>query len=530
MISNIYFESAYLDNLLELDFLRSIDKIIIKLKERYKKIQVEEISLTLEFENDIKAYRSQQYNWEEYTGEVVSLNSHSPKIIIFENELHMFSSSNVGAWVIEDKRRIKWILKSSVLTPVFQYAANARRIFETAFDIENYELEVLFTKQEVPEFSRSKIPFKPIICFTDHCDFDDDESLETQLSFFKEYGIKISKGFFLNHFSKREFNSSFERSDKIIKRFQTEGHGLFYHALTQSLRHNDDALDEFKNFVPPTELKVNTYIDHGYQIYNLTKRSVSGLSDVEWSNIMEQKGIQNFWTYLDSGSGANGVINQLNPKHFSYGHMLRSNPFDLKYLVRSILFYCGNEDYLLIYREIAKQAKQLIQGKSLVKFFPLIRNISKVGLFIIKSFLFHRDKVFRYSVLTPFIFKVRIGEKIFNLFQTIEVTNFEKTFTPSNIDILERELGAIIVHCYFSSSLKHQKGRLFKNGRVSDKNKANFNYLKEKIQANGIWNPSIDELIDYTDQINKMKYKWDENERKFVSSDPNIPVRYVRYV
>lgn len=64
------------------------------------------------------------------------------------------------------------------------------------------KLELLFPKQCI-EISCSKVPFSAIACFTDHCDFDTLENLKTQRTFFKKHEIKVTKGFFINHFSKK---------------------------------------------------------------------------------------------------------------------------------------------------------------------------------------------------------------------------------------------------------------------------------------------------------------------------------------
>ncbi|AUP79546.1 hypothetical protein [Flavivirga eckloniae] len=530
MIDKIYFKTPTLKKYYNLVTNKSSNSFSLKLNEIKKGQQVEEISVILKFSSPIAQYRSPQYTWEKIKKREISINYHSPKIIVLDDGTHVISSRNIGAWVIKDSYTIEWLLRSPTLTPFFQYNKTGGRVFNTLFNTENFDLELLFTKGEVPEFSRSKIPFKPIICFTDHCDFDDNDKLNKQLHFFKENGVTVSKGFFLNHFSKRKENSSYERDSELIKRFDQNGHELFYHALSQSLREKQDSIQEFKDFTPPPELTVRTYVDHGYQVYNFTKRQETGLTDSQWANIMERKGIQNLWTYLDSGTAMNGIINQLNPSHFSLGRVIKFNGFNLKLITRTQLFFCGREDMLLKYRKIAQLAKQVISKKTTKKIVTLLINISYVINFMIRSIIFDRKKAFKYATHSPFVFEAIIEGKTFHLFQTVEVTNFEDTFSPRNIDLLIKESGAIIAHCYFASPLAHQKGKLFQEGEISPKNQSNFKYLKEKIESNDVWNPTISELINFSKEITDLKFYWDNEKQKIQVNNLNVPIRYIQYV
>ena len=530
MIANVFFKTQKLEDLYTLRWEKATNFCSIKLEELENNHLVEEIAFVVKFTNPIRVYRSPQYKWEKVSNKFVSLNSHSPKILVLEDGTHIVSSKNIGSWVIKDSTTIEWVLKSPYLTPLFHYNQRGERIFRKSFCTENYELGLLLTKQEVPEFSRSKLPFKPIICFTDHCDFDDYDKLSKQLEFFKENIITISKGFFLNHFSKRDENISYEKEPELVKKCQKDGHELFYHALTQSLRENEEALREFRDFVPLSGKAIRTYVDHGYQIYNLTKKQETGWSDDEWSDFVAQKGVTNFWTYLDSGTAMKGAINQLNPNHFTLFQLIKNNGFNLRRLIRTELFFCGREELLLQYRQMASLVKDFKKKKTVSKMHSLLMSIIKVSGHLFYSLLFYRNRVFKYAQFAPFVFKSNIGGKTFNFFQTVEVTNFEETFSPSNIDLLVKESGAIIAHCYFASPLSHQKGRLFRDGEITETNRSNFKYLKSIIESQKIWNPTISELIDYSNQVGELEYSWDKDRNRIIISNSNIPVRFVKHV
>ena len=143
------------------------------------------IEFCLEFEHDIIAWRNHDYTWCDMSKERIA-NTYSPKILVLANGTYVSSSCSTGLWVFEgnESNRIKWILKHPDLTPKFTYSQNDERVFTTSFNPENYELELLYSRDSALEISRSKIPFTPILCFTDHCDFDTKKSLEKQLAFF----------------------------------------------------------------------------------------------------------------------------------------------------------------------------------------------------------------------------------------------------------------------------------------------------------------------------------------------------------
>ena len=529
MIQEVYFKHASVQNAYELKLEQAghaQQNILLKAIHSEK---VKNVSFTIKLSKKIIAYRSIDYKWNKITkNQDHILNEHCPKILVLEDHSYVMSSKNIGAWELIDHKTIEWVLKSPELHPVFEYGQDNIRIFKTAFTPEDYNLTLLFSKDAVPEFSRSKIAFKPMVCFTDHCDFDNNELVKKQLEFFNQKGVKISKGFFLNHFSKRKENSSYQNDKALLLQFKHQGHELFYHALSQSLRKKDDAIAEFVNFVPPAAVAVNTYIDHGYQPYNYTLRTKSGLSDAQWSKIMSQNGIKNLWTYLDSGTAHSAIINQLNPKHFTPKKLFKHHFLRPLFVFRTLLFYSGNEDVLVQYKQTAKFFKQAIAQKSIKKTGRFLSSLSKCFFYVVKvlSNSAARNRSFKYAKYTPFVFKDDVNGQSFRFFQTVEVTNFEKTFSQKNIDGLIDQTGAIIVHCYFSSPIKHQKGRLFKGGKISDKNHKNFSYLGDKIKNGEIWNPTINELIDYTAKTSQLEFYLSEGRIK-VNSE--VAVRYVAY-
>ena len=132
-------------------------------------------------------------------------NWYSPKILKLQDGTIVQANQNIGIWEIERKSKtLYWHFNPKNAKPIANYDKLNVKTIEQAKSPLNlkYALALLFSKDVGVEFSRSKIPFSAIACFTDHCDFDTEENLIKQREFFKKYNIKVTKGFFLNHFFK----------------------------------------------------------------------------------------------------------------------------------------------------------------------------------------------------------------------------------------------------------------------------------------------------------------------------------------
>ena len=529
-IQSVRFKEPELNKVYDIEISHNnLNETNLFLKVKDYNSTINELKIIITFSNKIVSWRTQNYNWAKNMNISHISNDHSPKILVLSNKTHVLSSKNIGAWEYnpKNKNELIWVLKSPLLTPVFKYQDNRKRNFINKFNPEDYKLKLLFSKKNVPEFSRSKLPFTPIICFTDHCDFDTNENLKKQISFFNKNNITVTKGFFTNHFSKRKDNSSFENDSELLSQFLNSKNELAYHSITQSIRDKVSSINEYKKFIPPSK-KITTWIDHGYQPYNFTTKHNSGLTDKDWSNIIHSKGIKNLWNYLDTGTSNNSIINQLNPSQFTVNSALKTG--DFKFLIRTLMFFNGDEKILFNYRKIATFTKNIIYKKQLKYFLNLVPVILSSLLFLIKSYVLHRNKPFKYSKYTPFIFKHQIGQYQFNIFQTLEVTNFETTFSQKNIELLCKDKGAIIAHCYFSSPYSYQKGKLFKKDKISDLNIVNFKNLKNLILSKQIWNPTLNELIEFHNENLSIEYYYNSSSNRIELKQNKINIRYIKHV
>ncbi|MGB5929635.1 MAG: hypothetical protein WBH03_15750, partial [Cyclobacteriaceae bacterium] len=495
MIKRCFFEDAGPDHFLDISCEESGNEADIRLIEK-EQGHVRRLAFCIEFVQPIVALRSASYQWADLArnSELIA-NEHSPKILVLADGTHVVSAQNTGLWQLSGKKSnvLTWVLKDIHLTPLFQFSEKGAHRFKKTFLTHGYNLKLLFSSHAVPEFSRSSIPFTPIVCFTDHCDFDTETDLEKQLAFFNQHGIRVTKGFFLNHYSKRADNASFEREPGQVSAFADSHHELAYHSLTQSIRSKEDAKEEFARFSSPVSPPLSTWIDHGKQPYNYTRIGTSPLTENEWADAVYSKGIRYLWNYLDAGQAKNGCLNQLNPDHFTIARLQANNKTGLFFLFRTILFYHGGEKEVENYKSIAGRLKQVMQKKKAGQIPRISKDLFSTLGFVLSHLTDSkkRHRPFRWAKYAPYIFRHTVGGREFFFFQTAEVTDFESVFSPRNIDLLIEEKGAITVHCYFSSPLSYQKGRLFANGEVSEKNRENFAYLGEKVRNKEVWNPTL---------------------------------------
>jgi hypothetical protein len=106
-----------------------------------------------------------------------------------------------------------------------------------------------------------------------------------------------------------------------------------------------------------------------------------------------------------------------------------------------------------------------------------------------------KNKPYKAAKYTPVLFKHKIKEIDFSIFQTIEMVDFKNAINPKNIDLFINESGLFIAHTYFSVDMNHYSGKLFKDESNFDPEVvANFDYLSQKIKDNSIWNPTLSDL------------------------------------
>lgn len=499
-----------------------------------------EFTIEINFELPIKSFRDHDFTWSQCKKDWIS-NVYSPKIISFENGTYVQPNTQQGIWEFNKNKpnQLLWKFNPQNSKPLTYYSGefNEKIIANADSKPTLYEFPtLLFSTKNSIEFSRSIIPFSAVACFTDHCDFDTLENLKLQRDFFANKKIKTTKGFFINHFSKRGDNASYEINKNELDLWKKNGHELCYHSLSQSIKTEEESFYDFENFLPPYK-EITTWIDHGYQPYNLSLYQNFNKKNEYFETVLSQKNISTLWNYIDCGTATNGVINQLNTNHFTLSSFLRGNKSlsfikRLQLIIKNIIFhYYASESIILKYKSLATSFKNIVYKKRINEIPKLIKTLFTLAKPIMSVFIFwhkHKNKPFKLAKYAPLIFKHTLFNKEFYIFQTVEMIDFKKSLSPSNIDLLIQENGVFIAHTYFSVPMKYHQGKMFKLPNQIDESVAtNFDYLSQKIQDKTIWNPTLNELIMYLEQFETALLDIDQSGIIYVKNNRNLNYRIV---
>ena len=502
--------------------------------------KINSFDLVIEFSQAIAEFRNHDYQWVKCNRDRIA-NEFCPKIIKLKDGTLVQANCTSGIWEVSKKKKrvLLWRFNPEYASSLTNYIEDRNEVTIQSANQNfnwNHNLAILFSKKNAIEFSRSKIPFAAIACFTDHCDFDTPENLKIQRAFFKRNNVKITKGFFLDHFSKRPDNASFENEAKELLLWQHDGHELAYHSLSQSLKSDADNLDAFFNFKVPFS-GLCTWIDHGFQPYNLSLFKKNKLKEEDYEANLIDKNIKILWNYIDSGKATVGVINQLNTDQFTLSSFLKGNKGlrfskQLQLMTKNMMFhFYGDQKLILKYKSIASNFKKVFHQKDKSKIYALLKD----GFSLISSFLsvlaFWNSKKhtpYKLAKYSPMLFKHTIFEKEFYIFQTLKIDNFEKSLCQENIESLVKEKGVFIAHTYFSVPMKYHKGRLFySNNEINYTVEQNFNFLGSKIINDEIWNPTLKELVDYWSGFENVVLDIDEGGAIVVKSETHMMYREV---
>lgn len=490
------------------------------------------------FSSKIVAVRSASYEWLSDFQYYIA-GPLSPKILRLENGSYVQANCTIGFWEIDPQNHYKliWRLNPDNSRILAQY--EGREYFKTLvnvpLDLEGKALKLLVTDKQPLEWSRSKVPFSAIACFTDHCDFDTPENLKMQRELFQQSGVKVTKGLFLHHFSKRADNASWENDAEELRKWVQDGHELAYHSLSQSLKEDQQSFTEFQNFEAP-QPNMPTWIDHGFQPYNLSLIQKHKISQEVFFSKMQEQQISNFWNYIDSGTSTQGVINQLNPEHFTLNAFhkgLKNTSFKDKtaLMVKNVFFhFYANEALIATYKTLAARAKKVIIGRKVNQIPGLLKAVFNVLQPLAAVFLHWRKKknrVYPLAKYNPLLFSFKVNGNKMAVFQTLELLDFKNTLSPKMLDAFSQEKGVFIAHTYFSVPMAYHKGRMFTTpSSICPEVAANFSYLGMLIKEEKIWNPTFMELAAYFRLCEQLVLDLDTDGTILSINNPDIHFRY----
>jgi hypothetical protein len=436
-------------------------------------------------------FRTYKYSWESAGRKFVS-SMLSPKIMKLESGTYLMANTMAGTWFYDpaEPLRLRWILFGGDVQPCFRYDQRLfRRWIDVGAELEQ-ELTVRLIETDRPfEVSFSKLPFRPVLIFTDHCDFDFDGLLPKQRMRLKEWGIRITKGVYIRKYSQKGvLHSSFEGNEEEFKEWVSDGHELCYHSVTQS-RHprREDEESLYSGFEPPMKSpgQFNTWIDHGYQRYNLTKSPNAGVRKDRLEHL-NNKGITNVWNYFDC-SESHDNLNQLDYRQMDPFRILLSRDVSISEKIRMILFHNSGEWGFRRYKLFAESIKNRAYLKAACQSVMLLLPFFWA--------LFRRSD----SLLVRRAQSVVFTEKAAMLsFQTILVKDFLHSFLRPYTKYKD-ESGLALVHCYFTHLGAHQANTFFmdEQGRVSVRICEIFETIGKDVSEGRVWNPTLSEFLEH---------------------------------
>lgn len=495
--------------------------------------------LAITFNQPIRQFRNVDYQWISFSKEG-RIPEFANKILQLEDGTYVQSSTVQGIW--------EWFPKTPETLYWHFHPADAEAL--TIYSgIKNYKVrtgaqsialkqlpDLLFSATGALELSRTPLPFVGTICFTDHCDYDTPENLKTQREFLKSKGIRVTKGFFLHHFSKRTENASWENQADELQKWVEDGHELAYHSLSQSIKTPQESYTDFIEFKAPMP-SIPVWIDHGFQPYNWSMFANSDYQTSAFQRVMEQNKIAVFWNYMDTGRVSKGIINQLDSQQFTYAsfqNSIKELPFLKRWenRLKNVVFYADNSDRRIrLYIDALAHFRKLITHKNPLQFAYFLRCILPV-LFKLMQLQWGSKRMvsqpYPLARFTPTFFKHQFGNQVYTVFQSLEMVDFSVGLAPENIDLLRNQSGLCIAHTYFSVDMKHHQGRLLENERtVALQPAQNFDYLAQQIKEAQLWNPTLSELVAVWEKFSSVRLDIDAQGVIFVSNGFDLPVRVI---
>lgn len=497
------------------------------------------VDLEITFQSNIIGIRNSDYQWILPNKDFIAINL-APKILKLSDGFFVQPNSTIGVWEYhkKHKNKILWRLNHPDAQVITKYQGSSyKKMYQPTQPQEIVaSMAILFSKEGSIEFSRSRIPFSAVACFTDHCDFDTAENLKQQRNLLKESGVTITKGFFLNHFSKRNPNASWQHDSEELKKWLVDDHELAYHSLSQSIKSDEDSTLDFLNFKQVEQ--VVSWIDHGFQPYNFSLFDTTKIvSQSAFFEKLTSEKITTLWNYIDSGTSTSGVINQLNPNHFTLNAFRKGNrgtPLlnQIQRFIKNCYFhYYADETLIDNYKSISQNIKNVFFDHKFKEIPKIFKSSFKLFFPLLKIAFFwnsHKNKPYRFAKYNPIVFRYHENGRAFTLFQTLEMLDFAKSLSPQNIDLLIQEKGLFIAHTYFSVPLPYHKGRMFITEGTIDKEVAhNFIYLGQKIKSKDIWNPTLNELTVFLANFEKVILDVDAKGNIIVVNDAELPFRRI---
>jgi hypothetical protein len=287
---------------------------------------------------------------------------------------------------------------------------------------------------------------RSVICLTDHPDFDTVPKLRLLQEIFSEHNIRITKGVFPDSdpaIDKMEPGLDVPEYKNYINAIYESGSEIAYHGL--SPRAQPPSLSECLRRIDVMSMYApKTWIDHGCGSYLFSREAVfkEGESLID---VLGKAGVENYWSYTDVWENPTRHLDiWRHRKVFAAFTNFLSFLWDKKSVGLPLMVYYGSsvlKNLLgpfhigpIISKPLKMSAWKLVAAHS--------RRLHRCR----KNPMVLYDLSGQSSLMTK--------ESIW-VFDTILLNHLAYQLRPANIDLLCKQNGLLLAHCYFG----HQKKR-----------------------------------------------------------------------
>lgn len=433
--------------------------------------------------------------------------------------------SNTQAWfsynVKDEGEHLSFTiyLDAAAMHPAWSHRESTRKADSVRMLHSGDQYKLSFSIDEIeatpPVLSRYPLGTEACFIITDHCDYDQADTLQTFLNGWLGKGLKLTKGVFAlrSDYAKEGLAATLEDKDylQLINELHNDGSEIAPHALNQSGQISKDSFDAALHSISET-YNCRTWIDHGsYQKY--TYSVGGGTNEYRLTDKLKELGFTSLWSYYDAPIDAAQSLNMFSSTPVSYKQVGKN-------LLRGKLATAGH------YLKTILERKNQGNASTLVKLMGAVRKnlLSKTS---IKGLIKDIYTVFRYSTrqeqyytagelnnFSPVLYS-ECRQPLYNreendllLFATQEVVHTKDAYTAELLNKLVAEKGLHIGHTYLLNTLPYLNGVFDNNKQLSKEWMVFVAALSSAVKSGIMWNPTMHEFVAYTELLVKLNISY----------------------
>ncbi|RYE22769.1 MAG: hypothetical protein EOP51_12410 [Sphingobacteriales bacterium] len=469
---------------------------------------------------------NKQYQLQHLQGEIHN-NDLTPLHIQYQYEGQHYLISNTHGWFSwsakDEGDQINFTIypDAAAMHPAWSHRESQRKPDAVAMQNRDHEYALSFACNEIdlalapPILSRYPFGAEAGFIITDHCDYDQADTLRTFLDAWLGKGLKMTKGVFAlkSNYAKDGLAATLEDEDyhRLINELYNDGSEIAPHALNQSgqisKKQFDAALDSISK-----AYNCRTWIDHGsYQKYTY---SVGGSgNEYQLSKRLKDLGYTSLWSYYDAAIDPTRSLNIFAATHTSYKqftkHLLRGNFATAGHYLKTVLEQRAQTSgrRSTMSKLMGAVRKNLVAKKSIG---GLVKDIGKVFRYSAAQALPYTEEELNY--FSP-VLHTELKQPLYTreahelvLFATQEVVHTQDAYTETALEQMIAERGLHIGHTYLLNKLPYLNGVFDKGSNELSEGWITFvESLSGQVKAGNIWNPTMQEFVGYMLQLQSLR-------------------------